>query len=59
MMTATRADAVRHAGLLVVVLGLLTTLGPLSIDLYLPAFPTLQQEFGADDGVRPGRSTPP
>jgi DHA1 family bicyclomycin/chloramphenicol resistance-like MFS transporter len=51
MMTATRADAVRHAGLLVVVLGLLTTLGPLSIDLYLPAFPTLQQEFGADDGA--------
>lgn len=50
-MTETRADAVRHAGLLVVVLGVLTTLGPLSIDLYLPAFPTLREEFGADDGA--------
>ena len=50
-MTTARADAVRHAGLLVVVLGLLTTLGPLSMDLYLPAFPTLRQQFGADDGA--------
>lgn len=50
-MTTARADAVRHAGLLVVVLGLLTTLGPLSIDLYLPAFSALQQQFGADNGA--------
>jgi MFS transporter, DHA1 family, multidrug resistance protein len=28
-------------------LGLLGALGPLAIDLYLPAFPTLAQEFGA------------
>lgn len=47
----TNAAKVRHAGLLVVALGLLTTLGPLSIDLYLPAFPTLRAEFGADDGA--------
>ncbi|MFD2796536.1 Bcr/CflA family efflux MFS transporter [Promicromonospora vindobonensis] len=50
-MTTARADTVRQAGLLVVVLGLLTTLGPLSIDLYLPAFPALQRQFGADDGA--------
>ncbi|WP_165362919.1 MFS transporter [Promicromonospora panici] len=30
---------------------MLTTLGPLSIDLYLPAFPALREEFGADDGA--------
>ncbi|MFE7504390.1 MFS transporter [Promicromonospora sp. NPDC057488] len=47
----TNATTVRRTGLLVVALGLLTTLGPLSIDLYLPAFPTLRDEFGADDGA--------
>ncbi|WP_020014183.1 MFS transporter [Promicromonospora sukumoe] len=47
----TNAATVRRTGLLVVALGLLTTLGPLSIDLYLPAFPTLRDEFGADDGA--------
>ncbi|MGY1694733.1 Bcr/CflA family efflux MFS transporter [Geodermatophilus sp. SYSU D00814] len=36
---------------LVVVLGLLTALGPLSIDLYLPAFPALQRELGAGNGA--------
>ncbi|GAB2497555.1 multidrug effflux MFS transporter [Promicromonospora xylanilytica] len=50
-MTTARAGVVRQTGLLVVVLGLLTTLGPLSIDLYLPAFPALQRQFGADDGA--------
>jgi DHA1 family bicyclomycin/chloramphenicol resistance-like MFS transporter len=30
----------------VLVLGALTALGPFTIDLYLPAFPTLQEEFG-------------
>ncbi|MFD6445085.1 MFS transporter [Promicromonospora sp. NPDC060204] len=47
----TKAATVRRTGLLIVALGLLTTLGPLSIDLYLPAFPALQREFGADDGA--------
>ncbi|MEV0890227.1 MFS transporter [Promicromonospora sp. NPDC050262] len=47
----TNAATVRRTGLLVVALGLLTTLGPLSIDLYLPAFPALQRQFGADDGA--------
>ena len=50
-MTEVRARTVRGTGLLIVVLGLLTTLGPLSIDLYLPAFPTLRRELGADDGA--------
>jgi MFS transporter, DHA1 family, multidrug resistance protein len=35
----------------VVVLGLLTALGPLSIDLYLPAFPALQRDLHATDGM--------
>lgn len=35
-------------GLLVLVLGLLTALGPLSIDMYLPAFPDIRQSLGAD-----------
>ncbi|SOE02265.1 multidrug effflux MFS transporter [Blastococcus haudaquaticus] len=35
----------------VLVLGLLTALGPLSIDLYLPAFPVLRHDLGATDGM--------
>jgi MFS transporter, DHA1 family, multidrug resistance protein len=34
----------------VMALGLLTALGPLSIDLYLPAFPALRRELAATDG---------
>ena len=33
-----------------VTLGLLTGLGPFTIDLYLPAFPALREDFGASDG---------
>jgi DHA1 family bicyclomycin/chloramphenicol resistance-like MFS transporter len=36
-----------HLGL---ALGVLSCLGPLSIDLYLPAFPTLVHDFGATPG---------
>jgi DHA1 family bicyclomycin/chloramphenicol resistance-like MFS transporter len=35
----------------VVVLGALTALGPFTIDLYLPAFPQLREEFRVDSGV--------
>jgi MFS transporter, DHA1 family, multidrug resistance protein len=35
----------------VVVLGLLTALGPVSIDLYLPAFPALRRDLDATDGM--------
>jgi MFS transporter, DHA1 family, multidrug resistance protein len=35
----------------VLVLGLLTALGPLSIDLYLPAFPALRRDLAATDGT--------
>ncbi len=35
----------------VVVLGLLAALGPLSIDLYLPGFPALQRDLAASDGM--------
>ncbi|GAA1659213.1 multidrug effflux MFS transporter [Fodinicola feengrottensis] len=34
---------------LVLLLGAITILGPLSIDLYLPAFPTIQHELGASE----------
>ena len=33
---------------LIVLLGSLTAIAPMSIDMYLPAFPALQQSFGAD-----------
>jgi MFS transporter, DHA1 family, multidrug resistance protein len=33
-------------GLLVLVLGALISLGPLSVDMYLPALPTIQRELG-------------
>ncbi len=35
----------------VAVLGLLAALGPLSIDLYLPAFPVLRADLGATDAM--------
>ncbi|GAB2965330.1 multidrug effflux MFS transporter [Hymenobacter coalescens] len=34
-----------HGGL-ILLLGLLTAFGPMSIDMYLPAFPTMAREFG-------------
>ena len=33
---------------LVLLLGLLTAFGPMSIDMYLPAFPAIAREFGVD-----------
>jgi DHA1 family bicyclomycin/chloramphenicol resistance-like MFS transporter len=39
------------SGPVVLALGLLTALGPLSIDLYLPAFPALRGELHATDGA--------
>jgi len=33
---------------LAIVLGALTAIGPLAIDMYLPALPTIAREFGAD-----------
>ena len=35
----------------VILLGALTALGPFTVDLYLPAFPLLKDEFGASDGA--------
>jgi len=42
-MTEVKAPSMLRTGL---VLGLLSTLGPLSIDLYLPAFPTMARDLG-------------
>ncbi|WP_437810502.1 multidrug effflux MFS transporter [Sorangium sp. So ce1078] len=36
----------RSPGFLALILGALTALGPLSIDMYLPSLPTLQRELG-------------
>jgi MFS transporter, DHA1 family, multidrug resistance protein len=36
-----------HYYLLVVILGGLTAMGPLAIDMYLPSFPAIAREFGA------------
>ena len=33
---------------LALILGALTAMGPLAIDMYLPALPTIAREFGAD-----------
>src|SRR5690606_32520562 len=40
-------DAISHARrvLYIIVLGALTALGPFTIDLYLPAFPQLEEDF--------------
>lgn len=37
--------------LVVVMLGALATIGPLSIDAYLPAFPAIGREFATDQGL--------
>ena len=44
------AGAKAPGAVTVLVLGLLTALGPLSIDLYLPAFPALRRDLAATDG---------
>jgi len=38
-----------HGRLLVVMLGLITAIGPLSLDMYLPAFPALSADLGVPD----------
>ena len=43
-MSKTASD---HRGL-ILLLGLLTAFGPMSIDMYLPAFPAIAREFGVD-----------
>jgi DHA1 family bicyclomycin/chloramphenicol resistance-like MFS transporter len=42
-------DRVPHGRLLVVVLGLITAIGPLSLDMYLPAFPDIADDLGVSD----------
>ena len=36
---------------LVLILGVLTALGPLAVDMYLPALPEIARELGADGGA--------
>ncbi|MEU1689702.1 multidrug effflux MFS transporter [Micromonospora sp. NPDC005707] len=40
--------AARGGATLLVLLGTLTAIGPLSLDMYLPAFPAMTRELGAD-----------
>ncbi len=42
---------VRRRLLYVILLGALTALGPFTIDLYLPAFPTLQEDFATTEAA--------
>ena len=44
---ALRVPTVRTGARLVVILGAMAALGPLSFDMYLPAFPQLRETFGA------------
>ncbi|WP_206447428.1 Bcr/CflA family efflux MFS transporter [Agrococcus sp. KRD186] len=41
----------RHRVTTLIVLGLLAGLGPFTIDLYLPAFPAVKDDFGTTDAV--------
>ena len=41
------ASATAGRGGLILLLGLLTAFGPMSIDMYLPAFPAIAREFGS------------
>lgn len=41
----------RRRVLYIVLLGALTALGPFTIDLYLPAFPVLQEDFGTTEAA--------
>ncbi|SCF07262.1 MFS transporter, DHA1 family, bicyclomycin/chloramphenicol resistance protein [Micromonospora purpureochromogenes] len=44
---ATAAPSRRQGAILLVLLGTLTAIGPLSLDMYLPAFPAMTRELGA------------
>ena len=46
-----RTTAARHGVLLIFILGSLTALAPLSIDLYLPALPALGDDLGASTSL--------
>ncbi len=47
--TPVPATTVPRRAELTVVLGLITAIGPLSIDMYLPAFPQIAADFGVPD----------
>lgn len=45
------APALPSRARLALILGTLTAIGPLSIDMYLPAFPAIEAEFGGRAGI--------
>ena len=46
---AAPAESAPHGPLLVVILGLITAIGPLSLDMYLPAFPAIADDLDVSD----------
>jgi MFS transporter, DHA1 family, multidrug resistance protein len=52
------ADSARPPAYTVVVLGLLTMFGPLSLDLYLPALPQLADDLNASTSAAQLSITP-
>jgi len=51
LMTQSTRPAVSAGVRLVLILGALTALGPLAIDMYLPAFPQMAKDLGVDTGT--------
>jgi DHA1 family bicyclomycin/chloramphenicol resistance-like MFS transporter len=50
-MSSPTAPALPSRTKLALILGTLTAVGPLSIDMYLPAFPAIEAEFGGIPGI--------
>jgi DHA1 family bicyclomycin/chloramphenicol resistance-like MFS transporter len=50
-MSPPHAAALPSRARLALILGTLTAVGPLSIDMYLPAFPAIEAEFGGIPGI--------
>lgn len=50
-MSSPTPPALPSRTVLALILGTLTAVGPLSIDMYLPAFPAIEAEFGGTPGI--------
>lgn len=50
-MTTTNNQETKFPVLWVMMLGVMIAIGPLSIDMYLPAFPSMAEDFGVDVGT--------
>ena len=50
-MTITNNQETKFPVLWVMMLGVMIAIGPLSIDMYLPAFPSMAEDFGVNVGT--------